>query len=145
MFFDIYHFTVFSASNLSCIPSSSFVEDLLSARYFASGVGKHFPGFKYLRLCGPYTVWIASSPAAPLPPSTSFQIAIHRSYNDNLSACFALGYYLPIPPVLTEEWLEGTSFSKPLIWITYWSSWFLSLLSYSLWTTWHPHNSDHIT
>lgn len=33
----------------------------------------------------------------------------------------SVGHYLPIP-VLHLQWVESTSLSKPLIWITYWSS-----------------------
>ena len=71
----------------SCIPLPNFAEDLLPARCLPSGVVKHFLDFKCLRLCGPYTVSVASP---PLFSSTTFRnvrtIISSQSHRSRLSA-----------------------------------------------------------
>ena len=62
MFLDSCITMIFSAENLLMHSPCSFVEDLLPAGCFISGAGKHALSFKYVRLCGPCVVSVASSP-----------------------------------------------------------------------------------
>ena len=98
----------------SCIPLPNFVEDLLPARCFPSGVGKHFLDFNYLRLCGPHAVFVASP---PLSSSTTFQnvrtIISSQSYRSRLRVWFDLW------PLFADLYSASSLSEEAQFWVTH--------------------------